>query len=468
MPLLQQFQGGGSLRSLSKLVCGLSLLAFAVVACDDDDPVTKQSDPVATYDAAVVRDWMDLSITFTKETPGFTPPVAARAWGYVGLACYESLVNGMNGFTTLAGSAGSGGQGGAMPDNPTPESGVEYHWPTVANAALAQIMTNMYAYASAPANNATRIDAMKTSFEQQFQGDVDSDVFTRSQAYGKLIAERVYTWSQSDGGHEGYLSNFPEDYVPPSGDDGLWIPTPPGFARALQPYWDEVRVFAENQTSVTQTDPGPPPAFSLETDSQFYIELIEVYDVSQNLTQEQRTIAEYWSDDPGLTSTPPGHSMSILMHVLETENSNLSEATEAFAKLGMSLHDAFVSCWASKYKYNLIRPISCIRRDLGHEDWLSIVGTPPFPEYTSGHSVQSGAMSAVMSALFGANYSFTDDTHATRVDIDGSPRSFASFDEAAEEAALSRLYGGIHYRAAIELGVDQGREVGAYVLDLFN
>ena len=147
------------------------------------------------------------------------------------------------------------------------------------------------------------------------------------------------------------------------------------------------------------------------------------------------------------------------MQILASEKANLARAAEVYAKLGMGVHDAFVSCWKTKYETNLIRPITYIHEYID-DSWTNPLPTPPFPEYTSGHSVQSGATAQILTDLLGENYAFVDRTHITRTDIDGSARSFSSFYEFADEAAISRLYGGIHYRAAIELGVEQGIEIG--------
>ena len=174
------------------------------------------------------------------------------------------------------------------------------------------------------------------------------------------------------------------------------------------------------------------------------------------LTAEQEAIARFWSDDPGQTSTPPGHSVSITTQALRRERASLAEAAEAYARVGMAVSDAFVACWFQKYRYNLLRPVTYARAQFD-PDWLPLLVTPPFPEYPSGHSVQSGAAFQVLTDLFGRRYEFVDHTHDER----GLPaRRFASFLDAGEEAAISRLYGGIHFRAAIDNGFLQGRRIG--------
>jgi hypothetical protein len=225
----------------------------------------------------------------------------------------------------------------------------------------------------------------------------------------------------------------------------------------MQPYWGNNRTFALR--SGEECAPSAPPIYSEDAESAFYNEVLEVYNTGTHLTPEQRDIALFWADDPGATATPPGHWISILNQILETQGAVLDRAAEAYAKVGIALADSFIGCWHAKYQYNLIRPVTVIRAKLD-PDWLPLVNTPPFPEYPSGHSVQSAAAAEVLTDLFGDRYAFTDQTHADRGYL---PRSFESFQAAAEEAAISRLYGGIHYRSAIEQGLAEGRCIGQQV-----
>jgi hypothetical protein len=176
------------------------------------------------------------------------------------------------------------------------------------------------------------------------------------------------------------------------------------------------------------------------------------------LTDEQKLIARFWSDDPMLSPTPPGHWVTIALDQLALENATLDRQVEVLAKLGITVADAFIANWKMKYEYDLLRPVTYIRRVLD-DKWSPLLITPPFPEYPSGHSTQSGAAATVLTALFGENHAFTDTTH----EDDGLPaRDFPDFWAAANEAGISRLYGGIHFRSAIDLGLDQGRCVGDF------
>jgi hypothetical protein len=189
----------------------------------------------------------------------------------------------------------------------------------------------------------------------------------------------------------------------------------------------------------------------------------QVYTTGKNLTPEQTNIALYWADGPG-TISPPGHSISMLKNILIQQNATLDEATLAYAKLGIALSDAFLICWKAKYIYNLCRPVTYIQEHID-STWLPLIGTPPFPEYPSGHSAQSGAMSVVMSEIFGSSFAFTDITNGSNF---GGPRSFDSFEEAAQEAAVSRLYGGIHFETGNMAGLAMGNIIGNNVNALFD
>ena len=445
------------------LVC-MVLMSTMWMADNNDhtlvDPPSGATDAGA-YFADVPLAWFELQMELIERTPGFSPPVASRALGYSSVALYEAVVPGMNGYRSLA------GQLNGLASVPDIKTGSAYHWPAVANSVLARITRKLYANTS-PEFTA-RIDGLEAFFSATYKGKIAEDIIDRSTAHGRAIADAIFEWSKSDGGHEGYSKNFPA-YTPPAGP-GMWVPTPRSGGTpqsALQPYWGKNRPFVlpVGQPS-RDCDPGPPPAYSTDPTSDFYREGFEVYTTVKRLSTEQRAIALFWADDAGKTCTPPGHSFSILSQCIRMKKSSLEFAAEAYAKLGIALADAFISCWDVKYRYNLIRPITYIQAVIDPKWNTPIItdplDTPPFPEYPSGHSVQSGAATRVLTSLYGVGFAFIDHTHHPA----GQPaRSFTSFDAFANEAAISRLYGGIHFRSAIERGVRQGKRIGEAVLKL--
>lgn len=200
--------------------------------------------------------------------------------------------------------------------------GGRLHWPAVANAALARTVRAQFPTTSAP--NRAAIDALEASFADRFRGEVPREVFRRSVQHGRDVARTIFAWSRRDGGHEGYLRNFPPEYVPPAGP-GLWVPTPPGLQPALQPFWGQNRCLAI--ASGGDCPPGDHPPYSEDPASAFYAEANEVYTTTTALTPEQEAIARFWSDDPGATATPPGHSISIASQVLINEGVSLMGAS---------------------------------------------------------------------------------------------------------------------------------------------
>lgn len=396
-------------------------------------------------DASVATRWFALAEKLVQESSGFSPPVASRAFGYLGVTLYEAVQPGMPGHRSLA------GQLNGLTALPQPGTG-NYHWPTVANSALASMTRHMFGPAAG--ENSSKVEALEVTLADRFETAVDPVVFERSVTQGQRVAEAIYAWSLTDGGHEGYTRTAAV-YKPPDGP-GLWVGTPPDFADALQPTWGENRSF----TAGTECPVTPPLAYSEDPTSAFYAEALEVRQTVMSLTPEQRTIARYWADNPTDTATPPGHWTAILTRFLREGGYSLAQAAEAYAKLELALADSFIVCWRDKYQYNVVRPVTYIQKVID-ATWntpnvTDPVVTPPFPEYPSGHSVQSAAAATVLTELFGP-VSFTDHTHDA---LGFAPRSFPSFWAAAEEAASSRLYGGIHYRAAIEQGLMQGRCIG--------
>ncbi|MCB0149930.1 MAG: vanadium-dependent haloperoxidase [Caldilineaceae bacterium] len=434
------------------LIAALLLIPAPIRAQDGESTLPN----AGSYDHSVATAWFDLMTELVRQAPGFTPPVASRAMGYAGVTLYEAIVPGMPGYQSLA------GQLDGLAWLPPVQEGATYHWPLVANSALAGINRRLFAHGGASVRGA--IDGLEETIRTRYETTVPTDVIRRSTLRGRAIAAAIFAWSKSDGGHEGYMFNFPRTYQPPQGE-GLWVATPPKYQRALQPWWGENRPFALPAPDACL--PPPPPAFSTDPSSDEYAEAWEVYTTVQNLTPYQRDTALYWADDATLTATPPGHSLAIATQVLREESATLDQAAEVYARVGMALADAFIACWDAKFHYNRIRPITYIQRYIDPA-WNATaitdpVYTPPFPEYPSGHSTEAGAAATILSAIFGDDYAFTDRSQER---LGFAPRTYASFWEAAREAAESRLYGGIHYRSANEQGLEQGVCVAGYVEQL--
>jgi hypothetical protein len=404
------------------------------------------------FDAAVPLAYYQLSLDFTKRTAGFTPPVQARAFGYMGVALYEALVAGIPDHRSIASQLSGIGP---LPD----AKGIPYNWPLVANAAMAEVMRGLWGdRTSRAADNVADLNALEASLASRYAVGVPPGIAKQSIDFGNSVGAAVFATSRDDGEDESYLTNFPTSYTPPSGP-GFWVPTATGQL-AMQPYWGTTMQTLALSSSA-QCDPGPPPAYSEQPGSAFYDEANMVYQLSKTLTQEQITIARYWADGPG-TISGPGHSLAIVGEVVMQQHANLAEAAEAYARAGIADADALTAIWMAKYQYNLIRPITYIRRVID-PSWSPLLPTPPFPEYVSAHSGQSAAVMATLEALFGDNVAFVDHAH----DADGfAPRSFDHIFAAAEEGGISRLYAGIHFQFGNLNGRALGRCVAARVNSL--
>src|SRR5918994_930060 len=305
--------------------------------------------PASAYSAEVPAAWFELALELVRTTPGFTPPVASRALGYAGVALYEALVPGLTDRQSLPARLNG------LTRSPGPTDAA-YHWPTVANSALASILRALFP--TAPAAGVEAIEALEHRFASEAGHFLPLGLRRRSAQRGAAIALHVFEWSRSDGGHEGFRNNFPP-YTPPSGP-GLWEPTPPRFARVLQPYWGLNRPFVLPSGS---SCPAPPPlSHSDDPSSSFYSEGHDCYLATKQLTSEQEAIARFWSDDLGATPTPPGHSVSILTQIARALELRLDRAADAYARVGIVVADAFVACWNTKYQPNLLRPVTYIRR----------------------------------------------------------------------------------------------------------
>jgi hypothetical protein len=406
------------------------------------------------FDNKVPVDWYNLQLRLIRTTPGFTPPVAARALGYSGVALYESIHKGIPSGNSLV------GQLQELNAVPQPENNLEYNWPLVANAAMAQTIRQLYA--NTPAANVSSIDSLELADKNFYINidDIPADVVTRSINHGVAVANAIYAWSMNDGGHQAYANLFPASYVPPTGD-GMWVPTPPALSAAMLPYWGTNRTFVPANNAASFPMPAAPPAYSTATNSTIYQAANQVYTMVNNLTQAQKDIASYWNDGGG-SFTPPGHNLAIVAQIIQEKGYTLDKAAKLFAQAAIAQYDASIVCWNCKFHYNLQRPVTYIRNNI-NATWSSFIPTPPFPAYTSGHSTFTSAAAKILSANVGSNYAFTD---YTKVPYGFSPRSFPSFNAAANEAAISRLYGGIHYSFDNNEGLTCGNQLAQNVLNL--
>lgn len=386
----------------------------------------------------------------------FSPPVASRVYAYTSVAGYEALRPDYPNYQTLA------GQLRGLTPVPQPEEGKEYCLPLASAHAMLTV-------GKALIFSEDSITVFEESIYDEFKKmGVPSAVIQRSIDYGQAVADHVLAWAGGD--HYSETRSYPKYDL--TDDPAKWRPTPPDYMDGIEPHWRDIRPFLLD--SAQQFIPPPPTAYDEREGSQFYKEVMEVHDALQGENNSERLeIAKFWDCNPYVSThsghvmfatkkiTPGGHWIGITELACKKAGADMMKSTEAYARTSIALADAFISCWDEKYRSNLVRPETFINVYID-KDWRPALQTPPFPEYTSGHSVISTAAAVTLTDLFGEPFPFED----TVEEEYGLPRrSFNTFLEASGEAAVSRLYGGIHYRPAIVNGVEQGRKVGHWVVD---
>lgn len=385
----------------------------------------------------------------------FSPPVSSRIYVYMCIAGYEAAIHENPKYISLA------GQVKGLEAVPEPEAAKEYCYPLASVQAILTV-------GKALVFSEDRMEVFYHKIMQDFKdAGVPEAVFERSVDYGNAVAKHILAWSGGDNYKQS--RSFPKYSI--EDDPGTWKPTPPAYMDAIEPHWDKIRTFGID--SCAQFKPAPPTAFSVDPNSAFYKEAYEVYSVGKNLNKERHEIASFWDCNPFVMNvkghvmfatkkiSPGGHWMNITHVACKKVNAGFVQSVEAYALVSVALMDGFISCWDEKYRSKLIRPETYINEYID-EDWVPLLQTPPFPEYTSGHSVVSSASAVTLTRLFGDNFAFLD---STEVEFGLTARSFGSFKEASEEAAISRMYGGIHYRPAIENGFIEGTAIANYIMD---
>ena len=440
---------------------GMIVLCCSIYGCKTNDDATMPAAPTSIsktadkYGSEIATNWVEMDFKLIRASAGFTPPVVARALGYTGLTMYEAAVPGMTGYRSLA------GQLNGLSTLPQPDATKEYHWAEVVNASQAEIARKIWE--NMPATSKKTVDSLETAFEATYRKDAMMDVIDRSKAFGLTLATAIFEWSKKDGGHQGYLTNFPASYVVPV-FPGAWQPTENGKKIPMQPYWGKNRTFVVNNSIL----PAPAPLIiSTDVNSIYFKQYQEVYIKNKSLTQTEKEIAVWWADDPSETFTPPGHSFNLTKIAIQTSGAKLDKAAEALGRVGLGVNDSFINCWKCKYVFNNERPYTFVRRAID-PFWVPFWPAPPFPGYISGHSTQSMATAVLLTTVFGDRFAFTDNSHVNRIkdtkrNVEFKARTYTSFIEAAEESGYSRILGGIHTSQDNIMGLSEGKKIAANI-----
>lgn len=395
-------------------------------------------------------------VTEVMVTDVASPPVAARIYAYSNLAAYQTILE--SGGNFRQGEIPSIFQVERLEKSPSPTKLESPEFTAIYAMLLVGEKVMPSGYLLKEKQKAWQDWGLKSKVVNKKNLETHLD-------FAKAISIQVLELAKSDG----YIQLTALNRYTPKEGEGFWYPTPPAYMAAVEPEWRMIRTFfLENKE---EFGPAPMAEFDLNMGSSFQKQLQEVYEVTQNLTEEQKLIANFWDCNPfkvefsghmaiGVKKiSPGGHWIGITGISATQKNLSFSETAYIHALVAMTLHDAFVSCWKAKYETNRIRPETVINEKLDSK-WKPLLQTPPFPEYTSGHSVISTAAAEILTSYFGDGFEFLD---TSEVYFGLPEREFKSFHQAAAEAAISRLYGGIHFRDAIENGVIQGRNIGASI-----
>lgn len=386
----------------------------------------------------------------------FSPPVASRIYAYASLAGYEA------GRHTDSTTLSLAGQVSWLSSLPQPVAGQKYCFPLAGVQAFLSV-------GKALTFSEDMLDDFREKLfsEWKKKSGIPKSVFDRSIAYGTAVAAEVIEHSKKDNYKE--TRTFPKFMVDES-DPTRWQPTPPDYNDAAEPHWSKIRPFTLD--SAGQFFPPPPPKYDTSKSSAFHKVAMEVYSALETSDRAEREeIAYFWDDNPFVSHhaghvmfadkkvTPGGHWMNIAMLASRMKKANYVKSSEAYLYTSIGLFEGFISCWHAKYSYNWVRPETYINKYI-NEDWRPFLQAPAFPEHTSGHSVISRSAAEGLTYVYGDNFAFRD---TTNVEYGRTARQFTSFFNASDEVSVSRLYGGIHYRPALDLGVAQGKKVGLWV-----
>ena len=421
------------------------LFLLGLGACSSEEKTPKLVDQQLLY---ACQQALDECIIFDH----FPPLQASRNYVYPHIAAFEALVPFFPKYRSLHGQLND------FPKIQPPDTSKTYNLDVVLIAAFEKTGSALV--------YSRYLDTFRQKRFADLKQRMSASAFERSRHYGEAVADAILAWAKKDGFPK--TRNAPQ--YTPKNDRGTWQPTTPDFARAIEPNWGTHRTLLLPNSGFFVL-PNPTP-FDSVPGSDFMNATKEVLAINKSLTKEQSDIAWYWDDNPNMTHhfghatintfklSPPGHWMGITRYATQKKGTDLMQTSEAFTQVAIALYDALVACWEEKYRWEYIRPETVIRRYL-EPNWSPLIQTPSFPEYPSGHATASAASSRVLTGLFGA-YPFTD---STVMQFGMQARSFEHFIAAADEAAMSRLYGGIHFRNGNEAGKILGAKVAASITE---
>tara|TARA_B100001057_G_scaffold464292_2_gene519334 strand:- start:3060 stop:4424 length:1365 start_codon:yes stop_codon:yes gene_type:complete len=423
-------------------------LSLSALSCSNDDTyINKLEDPELFHHAM-----QNLTDVIVYDI--FSPPVASRIYVYPSIAAYETIS-----FFNPLKYKSLGGQLKGLKKLVFEKN--ENINPNLAALYAFNEVGKKFIFSKA------KLEISNKNFQIKIKDfNIPHRVLKASEKFGKYVAAHILEWANND--NYNLTRTYPKYSIIEA--DNYWKPTPPDYMDGIEPHWGKIRTMVIDSANMFPSK--SPLKFDLKKGSPFQQQLQQVYEIGDNLTEDQLNKASFWDCNPYVTHhtghamfatkkiTPGGHWIGITAIASKKNRSNFSDTINAYTMVSIALFDSFIACWDDKWKTLVVRPETLINKYYD-DKWVPVLQTPPFPEYTSGHSVISRAAAVTLTDLYGDNFSFVDSTELKY----GLPeRKYESFIHASEEAAISRLYGGIHYMMAIEQGVIQGNKVGSHII----
>jgi hypothetical protein len=437
---------------MKRFSIGIMMLGLFMSACREKKPYTNVFDDSILYAKTVKQ------LNNVVMGNNFPPIIASRNYAYAAIAGYEVVALFDKKYPSLAGRIKH-----LPPITNVDTAGVNFQYASL--LAYCKVGEAVTFPKGSLKEYIAKLDSMATA------NGMTAEMMKRSKVLADSVGSKIIAWSKKD--HYAQTRTAERYHI--TNEEGRWVPTPPAYAQALEPHWNMIRPMVMD--SANQFTPPPPPPFNMkDKNSKFYKEVLAVKNAGDSLTEEQKHIALFW-DDLGnrviseghvmFTAkkfSPPGHWMNIVGIAAEKAKIDFSATSYAYAKTAVAIFDAFIQCWDEKFRSNVVRPETVINKYLSI-DWRPYLQTPPFPEYTCGHSTVSSAAAEALTSMFGDNFAYTD---TSELEFGIKNRSFASFRAAAVENNWARFYGGIHYHNSCLVSTDYGKKVGQLVVDRFN
>ena len=431
------------------------VLLITTFSCNKETPVGPKSQFVNNEKPDLVKDWTSLSVDLITQCNGFNDLIASRAMYYLSVTMYESLLPGLEGYSSLQTRIC-----GLNTTLPQPLNSKQYNWMIVSNQALAVVSSELFK--SSGGLNLSKISALRDKNISIASIGLEETVIVDSRDLGNEIGWKLIEYAGTDGRADYYLKIYPNIIMPVK--EGGWIPTPPDYSdKIVLPNWGESK--PAYQQNVTDIFPNKILNYSSSNQSIMYSEAIEVYNLTTNLSNDEIDHVKYWNENADIHATPFNHNLLLLAQMLEDKDFPLDKAVELLLRMSIAHYDGYILAWQIKFKYDLLRPSSYIKQNISRY-FIPEFSCTAIPEFASEKALIYNAGAEIFANYFGHRTSFIDFTQSKRSDLVTNKKFFNSFSDMAKEAAYSDLYSAVHFRTSVDVGFQLGYDISQKTLAL--